>query len=521
MPALIESPGGFLRSRGQLVGRVFATAGLLVAALAGGCSAGSSGPGEAGTGVDAIVLVVVDALRADHLGAYGYQARPTSPEIDRWAGRGRLFERAWASSSWTLPSFGSLLTGRLPSAHAAGAEVAEGAGVDFVVAAARNFVPLPEGMATLPELLGAHGFATGALVSNPFLDPGFGLGRGFEYYDNFPTSNSELRGATEAVDQALQWLDANAARPRFLMLHLFEPHLDYDAPPPHRGAFTAGTAGVGERELPVRGLWPIRNRIAEMGAPERDFIAAAYDEEIAAVDAAVGRLLAGLEERELLDRGLVLLTADHGEELFEHGGFEHGHGMYEEVLRVPLLLWGAGVTAGRETLPVSLLDVAPTVLAAAGLTSAELPGVSLLDGARPEWPAERTIIAERLLYGPETKAIVRWPYKVIAGAGGADGGAEGTAPESGATEGTTTEGTLGRQAGGANASTAGTVALLFDLQADPGERHDLAAARPGLLGELLGALAARLAEADAHAAAGAAELDDALLRRLRALGYIR
>lgn len=461
--------------------RVFTTAVLLLAAVAAGCTSGPPAGEAPGAAADAVVLIVVDTLRADHLGAYGYDARPTSPELDRWAGRGLLFERAWAASSWTLPSFGSLLTGRLPSAHAVGTEVADDSGADFMVAAARNFVSLPEGIATLPEMLGAHGFATGALLSNPFLDPGFGLGRGFAYYDNYPASNADLRRAADTVDQALAWLDGHAGHPAFLLVHLFDPHLDYDAPPPFRGRFT-GTAG--DFDLPVANLWPIRNRIAELGAAERAFIAAAYDEEIATVDAELGRLLAGLQQRGVLRRGLVVLTADHGEELFEHGGFEHGHAMYEEVLRVPLILWGAGVAPARDDTPVSLIDVAPTVLAAAGVDAGDLPGVSLLDADRDRRPAQRDLIAERLLYGPETKVIVRWPFKVIA-----------------------------------RAKTGST--LLFDLQADPGERHDLAAERPEQVRELLGALAEKLAAAAALGAAAGVELDDQLLRRLRALGYIR
>jgi arylsulfatase A-like enzyme len=231
-----------------------------------------------------------------------------------------------------------------------------------------------------------------------------------------------------------------------------------------------------------------------MGTAERDFISAAYDEEIAYVDAEVGRLLDGLQQRGVLDRSLVALTSDHGEELFEHDGFEHGHTMYDEVLRVPLILWGSQVAPGRESIPVSLLDLAPTILDAAGVaapardaataTDGGLPGLSLFDAARAAWPQQRVVIGERLLYGPETKAIVRWPYKAI----------------------------LEIDSG---------KAMLFDLTADPGERNDLAAQRPEELGALLGELAERLAEAQALGVAPGADIDEDLLRRLRALGYIR
>lgn len=461
-------------------------ASLLATALA--CStAPTADDGAAGASHRAVVLIVVDALRADHLGAYGYETHATSPNLDRRAADGRVFERAWATSSWTLPSFGSILTGFLPAAHAAGVEVDDGSEATFEVVAARRFVTLPEAVPTLAERMAAAGFATGAFVANPFLDPRFGLGRGFAYYDHYDTSNADTRRAAAVVDLALQWIDDNAsgdrARPFFLMVHLFDPHLDYDAPEPFRGRFVdEQSEGAGGIALPVRGLWPIRNRVGELTDAERDFITAAYDEEVAYVDAEIDRFLGGLDERGLLDESLVALTADHGEELFEHEGFEHGHSMYEEVLRVPLILWGPEVRAGRDDTPVSLIDLAPTMLAAAGASFDDLPGRSLLgdggiDGDRP-------VIAERLLYGEETKAIVRWPRKAIL------------------------------QVASGNA-------MLFDLAADPGEQHDLAADRPDELAALLGELGERLAAAESLGVGVEAELDEDLLRRLRALGYIR
>ncbi len=442
-----------------------------------------------------VVLIVVDALRADHLGTYGYD-RPTTPHLDAWAERGRVFERAWATSPWTLPSFGSILTGQLPSAHSAGIEVGEGADADVEVVAARNFVRLASSVPTVTELLAAEGFATGAFVANPFLDPRFGLDRGFVDYDHYETSNSDLRPAAEVVDRALDWIDGTGGRPFFLMLHFFDPHLDYDAPPPFRGRFAEASAeGL---DLPVRGLWPIRNRLDTMPAAERDFIVAAYDEELAYVDAELGRLFDELESRGVLNDAVVLLTADHGEAFFEHDGFEHGHAMYEEVLRIPLILWGPQVSPGRDATPVSLIDVAPTIMAAAGVGSdraaaavsvdeplpATMPGISLLELHDTSPPVVRDIVAERVLYGPEAKAIVSWPYKAIL-------------------EIDTSE------------------ARLFDLSADPGEQRDLSADRPQDLSELLGRLAEALTEAKALGAGAEAELDAELLRRLRALGYIR
>jgi len=465
---------------------------LLAAAVVGGCT-GATDPDETAA-YRPVVLIVVDTLRADHLGAYGYDERPTSPNIDRWAQKGLVFERAWATSSWTLPSFGSMLTGRLPTVHFAGIEVDADSGVPAGVVAARSLATLNEDLPTLAEVLQQRGFATGALVSNPLLEPRFGLNRGFDDYDHFKTDNTNLRPAAEAVDMALEWIEGNRDRPFFLMVHFFEPHLDYGAPAPFRGRFTDAATGF---DLPVKGVWPMRNRIDEIGAVERDFIGAAYDEEIAYLDAEIGRFLDQLEERAVLDEALVVLTSDHGEEFFEHGGFEHGHAMFDEVLRVPMVLWGPQVESGREAMPVSLIDVMPTVLDAAGVTMVvgeddesaavariALPGLSLLDAARPTWPLRRSLIAERLHYGPETKAIVSWPYKAM----------------------------LDIESGSAK---------LFDLATDPEERDDLAGVRPEILSELLTELSDRLTEAQVFGVATGAEIDEELLRRLRALGYIR
>ena len=428
-----------------------------------------------------VLLIVIDALRADHLGAYGY-GRPTSPRIDEWAAGGRLFERAYATSPWTLPSFGSMLTGRLPSAHGAGIEVVEGAdALETEVVAARNFVTLSGSVPTVAELLADQGFATGAFVTNPFLDPRFGLDRGFEDYDHYQTSNRELRPAGEVVDLSLRWLDQHSGRVSFLLVHLFDPHLDYDPPPPFRGRFAGSSAS--DIVHPVTGLWPIRNRVGELTDAERAFIAAAYDEEIAYVDEQIGRLFDEMQERGWLEDTLVLLTSDHGEEFFEHGGFEHGHSMYEEVIRVPLIIWGPGVAAGRDPRPVSLVDLMPTVLAATGVPVPDgLPGRSLL--ASGEEDDRRTVVAERVLYGPETKAIIDWPHKAVL-------------------------------------DLASGEARLFDLERDPGEREDLARREPERLRDMLARLSERLEASRAIGAGVDAPIDDELRRRLRALGYIR
>jgi len=427
-----------------------------------------------------VVLVVVDALRADHLSLHGYERR-TSPELERLATTGLVFEHAYATSPWTLPTFGSLLTGLYPSAHGAGIGVSETAEDEGAkTTGSGRFLTLRTGVPTVAEALAASGYLTGAIVSNPFLDPGFGLDRGFAHYDNFPTDNASHRPADRAVDEALEWVEAAGNTPFFLLLHLFEPHLEYDAPEPFRGRFTASVEFDGE--YPVSGLWDIRSRVPDMSGAERSFIRAAYDEEIAFVDQQIGRLADELAQRGVLDRGLLVVTADHGEELFEHEGFEHGHALWDEVLRVPLLLFGAGVPSGRRSEAVSSVDVAPTLLAFAGVDFADgLPGVDLLSEA-PTSTTNRPLVAERTLPASERTALLRWPFKVIIDREGV---------------------------------------RLFNLARDPGESFNLADGDSERAQEMVEELAQMISTMGGGAGLAEAELDERLIRRLRALGYLR
>ncbi|UCE87113.1 MAG: sulfatase [Deltaproteobacteria bacterium] len=322
---------------------------LLALALLAGCRGDPARPASA-------VLIVIDTLRADHLGAYGH-ARPTSPNIDRWSKRGALFEQALASSPWTLPSFGAIYTGRHPSQHRAGQLIVR-------QPPERTFARLDAATPTLAERLSERGYATAAVVTNPFLHPSFGIARGIESYDYVRGDARRNRRASAVVDRALRWLDGRDARPFLLVVHCFDPHLAYDPPPSVRGRFTAGYTG--SLELPLNPLLQIRAGRVELDAADRRFIEAAYDEELLFVDAQVGRLLDGLEARGLLTDTLVMLTSDHGEEFFEHDGFEHGHSAYQELLHVPLVVWGPGVRPGRISPPVSHVDLVPTLLDALG-----------------------------------------------------------------------------------------------------------------------------------------------------------
>ena len=446
---------------------------LVLIHAVGGCA----GYPQASEDPRGVVLIVVDALRPDHLGVYGYQ-RPTSPHLDEWAEQAALFERAFTTSPWTLPSFGSVLTGEWPARHAAGSRVRES---NWTVSSRLN-----DALPTLAETLAASGFVTGAIINNPWLPPGVGLERGFQTYDYQPPSEEHEQGhrrAAEVVDLSLRFIEEQSDGPLFLMLHILDPHMTYDAPPPVRGRFTSSMAGA--FELPVDEPRKIRKRAQSITDGERQFITAAYDEEIAYVDQELGRLFAALEEKRLFDRLVVVLTSDHGEELFDHGDFEHGHSMHQELLSVPLLIWGPGVEPGRYNEPVSLVDLRDTILESVGV----VPGSSA--AGHSLWPAvtrgqaipDRSILAEATLYGPERRAIIRWPLKL------------------------TLETGAGRR-------------RLYNLEADPAEQTDLASEEGRAVEFLSKELRSSMKAARQGVETEELPLNEERLKELRSLGYV-
>ena len=177
-----------------------------------------------------VILVVVDTLRADHLGTYGY-LRPTSPNLDAWAQDGRVYEHAYSTSPWTLPAFASLYTGYLPLRHRAGMYL-------WNPTSPATANRLSQASHPLAPLLRARGLRTGAIVNNLFLASVYGLNRGFEVYDYEPGDNRTIRRADVTVTRALDLIDTWNDRPFFLVVHLFDPHMSYDAPLPFRGVFT-------------------------------------------------------------------------------------------------------------------------------------------------------------------------------------------------------------------------------------------------------------------------------------------
>ena len=300
-----------------------------------------------------MLLITIDTLRADHIGAYGY-ARARTSALDALASNGATFERAFAAAPITLPSHATLLTGRYPPGHGA----------------RDNGLPVAAGVATLATELHARGFATAAFVAAFPLDHQFGLSRGFDVYgDRLPrTPDGRLaneRPAADVVNDAIAWLrpfvdgqpSALRAQPFFLWVHLFEPHAPYGDPSSTR---------------------PVLDR---------------YDEEIATADHEAGRLIAALGSARA--DTLIVAAGDHGEAFGEHGEYAHSIFVYDTTLRVPLLMSGPAIPGGlRITEPVTLADVAPTTMRALGATLREVDGIDLSPAFSRQPLATREIYAE-------------------------------------------------------------------------------------------------------------------------------
>lgn len=404
--------------------------------------AGCGGRNELGTAKGAPVIVIsIDTLRSDRLPAYGSK-RIETPAIDGLAGEGIVYERAYSHTPLTLPSHATLLTGQLPVHHG----VRDNIGY-HLDAAKHPF---------LPRLLKAAGYANGAAVSSFVLRAETGLGADFDFYEGgIELRTGEALGRSqrpggETAALALDWIESQGNRPFFLMLHLYEPHTPYE---------------------PIE---PFRSRY-----PDR------YDGEVATADAIVGRFLEGLKERGLYDPAVVILLSDHGEGLNDHGEEEHGILLYREALQVPLIVkLPKGRSGGRRVAsPVGLFDVAPTILALAGVdVPKEIDGLPL-PVAEPDAASGRSarpIYAEtfypRLHLGwSDLSSLIRDRFHLI----------DGPAPE------------------------------LFDMVGDPGEKADVLRTERRAYGEMRDVL-----DKLEKPLAKPSEIDPEAAQKLAALGYL-
>ncbi len=431
-----------------------------------------------------VILVLIDTLRRDHLNLYGY-SRPTSPGLSRLARESFVFDHCYAASSWTKPSTVSLLTGLYPARHGAHDQ---------------NSPAAPE-LTFLAEHLTEQGYACWGVSGNPNASPTFGMDQGFE---RFHFSQNEVAreypDITELLEPARAWLQEDRERPLFLYLHVMNVHGPYLSP-----------EGYFERFLePPREDFEFRcdlwmdimqrrkvHRRAEFAEGHRNELRARYDAAIAYTDEVLETFFEELRVSGLLDASYLIVTSDHGEELFDHQGFGHGFTLYDEVLRVPLLVRPPGGTQGEQRIDarVGLVDVPSTLLDLLGIPASDQEGAfcdgwsfaPLMGGASRE--QERMLIGQvhRVKQG-KLLSLRQWPYLYV----------EVEEDYSGRLQ--TTE--------------------LYDSSQDPGQQHNLARQRQAdaqVLGQTLRELFDKL-ESEAFQATPV-ELDDETLRQLEALGY--
>ena len=352
---------------------------LPVLALLCACGSASRGPN--------VVLVVIDTFRADHVSSMGY-GRATTPVLDSLAMSGGCWTDFRAQSSWTLPAFATILTGLTPREHMAGRR-------DGI------FYGLDPALPTMQRMFGDAGYNTAAFLNVIFLNEDFGFHVGFDTFDCAGVSDrSSQRRAGETVDLFLAWLDRTAGEGSFFaVVHFYDPHMPYDPPAPYSEMFTdPGYAGPCDSAWgTVPQLLAVNEGIDTLPADGLDNLTALYDGEIAYSDAQLGRLLAGLRERGLAGCTVVAVTGDHGEEFLEHGSIEHGVSLYEEAVRVPLVISGPGVLVGASADAASQVDILPTLAALCGLEPPPGPaGIDLMSAGGA--PVDRRVFASGVLW---------------------------------------------------------------------------------------------------------------------------
>ena len=429
------------------------------------------------------VLIVLDTLRADRLGVYGH-SRPTSPHIDQLAREGIVFENAISYAAWTLPSMTALLSGRYPTRQ------------EFDGGLKRSLV----------ENLSNSGIRTAAFTEGGYVSHHFGIDRGFEVYHD-PDSAIRVAGEANAPEVAIgrtfsaagDWLRQNADHPFFLFIHTYEIHIPY-----LRSSFA--------RELPrgelhavinIRENQRIRSGEVALRSTEQRYLAALYDSGIRVADREVGKFVSLLDELGISDQTVVVVTSDHGEDLgdrYPRYAAEHGHSLYDELVRVPLVIRGPqrGESPRRVAQTVRSVDIMPTILDWLGVDHPTGEGRSLLPLVRGQEVGDRAALSHNLRFGPERLALRIGEFKLI----------RNLSPDP------------SKPPVDENAA----AVEFYDLSRDPGERSNIASERLTEVDRLQSELDASLERTRKLGLANFGprpELAPELERQLEALGYVR
>jgi len=424
-----------------------------------------------------VLVLLVDTLRADRVGAYGASPSPT-PTLDRVAARGRVFANAVSQAPWTLPAVTTFLTGLPPRTHGVvgGAAAPDGGG---------DPSSLPHAVPTIAELAAAAGVTTVGVSTNPLVSRDTNLARGFETFVEYgwDGERGDWAGADRVNETFRRWLAPNRGRRFFGWLHYMEPHDPYTPPAALRPPVPAGVRPALARGRVHRVAVAVNGRTAPpLPAVEVAYLRALYDAEVTAWDAALADVLATLDAAGVADSTVLVVLADHGEAFQEHGLLKHRVHLYDEMLRIPFVLAGPGIAPGREPTQVQGIDVFPTLAALLGVAVPDdRPGENVLAHPTPRIAVSETRSGITASGGRAPLLAARTDaWKLI------------HAPRVGETR-------------------------LFDLRTDPGEQRDVAGTSPERAA-LLAALEAWRTATPAPAAPPAAA--PGLHEKLRALGYV-
>jgi arylsulfatase A-like enzyme len=426
-----------------------------------------------------LILISLDTVRADHIGCYGYE-RPTTPRLDAFAERGVVFLNCTSPSAWTVPSHMSILTSVEPATH----------GCVYYKDTGR----INEAFETMQKIFGRHGFRTGAFTGGGFMSERYGMFLGFD------TFSSKGKHFIHNLPDVWKWIEAGRDQPMFLFLHGFDAHKAYLPPPPYRSRFR----GKHQSKYPIA-------RFCKPGAPkpgpaDLEYIVAQYDGEIAWVDDTIADFLDELDRRGILEDSLVIITTDHGDEFYEHGGCDHIHSLYDELIRAAWIMVGPSVPALTVRDHVGTLDILPTVLDIFGIEAdAQFQGVSRVsafDGHSEPRDAKIYSFTGNINAPHHLCSVRTNRWKLI------------------------TDLPAGRKNKGCDLCVNGEHTRidmkLFDLRNDPAEQYDLAGQYPEFAFELLGLIQDRIAESRTLALETAEPPPETPeeIERLRSLGYI-
>jgi arylsulfatase A-like enzyme len=443
-----------------------------------------------------VILISVDTLRADHLQTYGYR-RPTSPNLDSLAADGVVFSRTYASSPWTLPSHVSLLTSLFNINH----------GVH------RPTDRMDDSLVTLTEVLRQNGFSTSAITGGTLVSYLYGFSRGFDTYKEGDGAMDYNNSAELVARSAAEWLENNKDNDFFLFLHTYQVHTPYDAPSPY-GAMFLDPDAVWKRAHTTELFAGKKSIFKELPDAERRNMIGLYDAEIRYTDEALLKpLVEKLKALGLYDDTMIIFTSDHGEEFFEHGSWDHGIQLYDESIRVPLVIKfpGSRFQGKRVESVVRGVDVMPTVLEEMEIEAGrlKLDGQSLLSLLRGKGK-DRRFLADTLLLGlgeSSAQGLKDDPLRIAANDG-------------------RTKIILNRELDPKEKAyfippaPDRPTAELYDLDADPGEKTELSTRKAEVANRLTRELRNRYA-AGRKTRPSKANLSKEMEERLRALGYIR